>query len=108
MPPEPIHEIVRRQTDAALSIIRTDVENLERLYASEKEKTIGNSYEVRRAKEILEELKKHIDTLETSVQKLSDSVSDLPLLRKIVYGSSGMILAGFLFWLLAKSGWGAK
>jgi hypothetical protein len=108
VPPEPIHDIVRRQTDAALAGIRTDVENLERLYATEKEKTIGNSYEVRRAKEILEELKEHVGALDTAVEKLTDSISDLPLMRKLLYYPVGLVLTGFMLWLLSKSGWGVS
>lgn len=105
---ESIHEIVRKETDAALHVIRTDVENLERLYLTEKEKTIGNSYEVRRAKEILEGLKKHIDTLEATVDKLSDAVADLPLMRKIVYYPFGLVLAAFIVWALSKLGLGGS
>ena len=103
-----IHDIVRRQTDAAVASIRADIENLERLYASQHEKTSDNAYEVRRAREILDALKADVGKLEVAIDKLANSIADLPLIRKIVYYTSGMILAGFLAWLLVKSGWSNK
>ncbi len=103
-----IHDLVRKETDAALWVIRTDIQNLEQIYIAEKEKTIGIGYETKRAKEILEGLKEHVEDLDTAIKKLSDSVSDLPLIRKIVYYPFGLVLAAFILWALSKIGLGGS
>jgi uncharacterized protein YoxC len=104
-----LYEIMRRETES----LRTDVENLERMCASLLEKHRDNDYEIRRGKDILEDVKISLNKMEeavkdlaTSQRQLADSHSDLPLIRKIVYGSVGMVLAAFMLYLLAKSGSG--
>ena len=105
---ESVHDIVRRATDAAFVNVRTDIQNLERVYSSIQEKNSDNAYEVKRAKEILESLRKDIETLETGYKKLEESISDLPLMRKLLYYPVGLVLTGFMLWLLSRSGWGVS
>jgi archaellum component FlaC len=95
---ESVHDIVQRETAG----IRTDVENLERLYTSMQEKTNDSSYEIRRAKEILEQLGERVENLEKGVKKLTETFSDIRLMRFLVYGAAAAVFTAVVTWLQSK------
>lgn len=95
---EAVHAEVQRQTEN----IRDDIGNIERLYANISEKQNESQYEIRRFKEILDDMKTHVEGIDTGIKKMVESLADLRLIRSLVYGSAGMVLTAFMLYLLAK------
>lgn len=95
-----IGDVVRRETDG----LRADIENLERLYASLSEKTSDNTYEVRRAKELLENMGARVGNLDKMIGRHITSMGDYRLIRAVVLGGASLILVAFLGYVLAR--WG--